>query len=165
MSEYAAKNGGLSVKAKPSFLDQFSLTEPAGLPEHGFDATWRSALLRDLENLLNTRVRFQQNMDNYSELPRSLLTYGLPDFSHLRFEMESHRQVFAEQVKLALLRFEPRLREVEVSVLPVERAFERTLYLRISARLSVNPVDTTLLVETQVHSLDRGVQLRELPYG
>lgn len=151
----------------PSLLDRLmdddQLNASGGAPLG--TAQFRAALLRDLENLLNTRIFHQSDISLYSELSQSLLSYGLPDFSRIQFELEAHRQAFAQQVQETIERFEPRFSSVQVSIVPVKNTYERILYLRIQASLKTFPEPTPLVFESQVRSLDRAVRLREMPYG
>lgn len=156
-----------SAVVAPSLLDRLMDDEHNSPSDSGqfLTAQFRSALLRDLENLLNTRIFHQSDISLYSELGHSLLSYGLPDFSRIQFELEAHRQAFAQQVQETIEHFEPRFAAVQVSIVPVKNTYERILYLRIQASLKTLPEPTPLVFESQVRSLDRAVSVREMPYG
>ncbi|WP_224960680.1 type VI secretion system baseplate subunit TssE [Geomonas subterranea] len=106
------------------------------------------SVLRDLENLFNTRSFRSANprggLAPYvpvpldSHLHRSILSYGSRDFS-----LENPRSHHVQQaIRLEIIRllecFEPRLKDVTVS-LGLEQG-ERALNFRIEALLQVEPV-------------------------
>ena len=68
-----------------SLLDRLIDDSPgqpdSGRLRRGFDLkALRQSVRRDLENLLNSRVQWHTWPDSYTELPQSLLNYGLPHF-------------------------------------------------------------------------------------
>lgn len=122
-------------------------------------------LRRDLEWLLNTRLYRPQHFDSYPELRRSLVAYGLPDFSTVQLGSEEHREEFRAIIQATIERLEPRLRRVQVDISPAGEAHERTLYLRINAVLMIEPDPVPLLFDSRIRGLDRTVQLQELRHG
>lgn len=72
---------------------------------------------RDLENLLNTRSELTPlDVEKYVELRRSVLTYGLPDFSTLNPNSVEDHQKVCEAVADVIARFEPRLKQIAVQL-------------------------------------------------
>lgn len=95
----------------------------------------RAALARDLEALLNTRRA--DNRAGFSSYPRaadSILTFGLPETHGLGLQTPADRMQLAEKLRRAIVRHEPRLRQVQVSVLPT-RDGDHPIRLRIDAEL------------------------------
>ncbi len=74
------------------------------------------SLLRDLENLLNTRRNILEPPEAYGELTRSLYTYGLRDYTaenpNNPMVLQNLRREIAQSVAL----FEPRLKNVVVQI-------------------------------------------------
>lgn len=120
---------------------------------------------RDLEWLLNTRLYHDQSLDAYPELRRSLVTYGLPDFSTVLLGSTEHREAFRATVQSAIERLEPRLSRIAVEISSTGEAHDRTLYLKITAVLLVEPDPVPLLFDSRIQALDRAVRLRELRHG
>ena len=120
---------------------------------------------RDLENLLNTRLYRQHALDNYSELDKSIVNYGLPDFSRVQFDSEDDREQFRWLVQSIITKYEPRFQRVDVEISPTGEGYERTLYLKISAVLMVEPDPVPLIFDSRVRTVDRAVRLRELQHG
>jgi type VI secretion system protein ImpF len=150
----------------PSLLDRLIDESPgsrgsdsAALPEI------KANIRRDLEWLLNTRVMLPAGVRHYPELERSLLNYGLPDFSTVLLGSPEHRDRFRLTVQFAIERLEPRLQQIEVQLSPVGRDHERTLYMKIAAVLLVEPEPVPLLFDSRVNPSDRTVKLRELANG
>lgn len=104
----------------------------------------RDEVRRDLENLLNTRWRCVCWPPKLEELDRSLVNYGLPDFSGVPLNDRSQLASFRSIVEQAISYFEPRLRMLKVSYMPATSSEERSLRFRI---------DGTLVVADEQHSV------------
>lgn len=144
----------------PSVLDRLLDDEPGVSREplrnrlHGLRELERS-VARDLEALLNTR---QETLDElppeFTEVNRSLLTYGLPDFTSFSLVSVDDRNRIRRAVEQAIAAFEPRLERVRVT-LESAREHEKGLRFRIEALLQVEPApepvtfDALLQLDTQ----------------
>ncbi len=104
-------------------------------------------LVRDLENLLNTRRNILAVPDAYSEVQRSLYTYGLSDFTAQNPKSPAVRGELRADIELAVSRFEPRLKDVTVEIVE-ELADERNLVFRISALLVMEPLEELVTFDT-----------------
>ncbi|NOY73163.1 MAG: type VI secretion system baseplate subunit TssE [Gammaproteobacteria bacterium] len=125
----------------------------------------KTNIRRDLENLLNTRMYRQQDITAYAELGQSIVNYGLPDFSRLQFGSQNQRDEFRRLVQSTIRKYEPRFERVDVEINPINEDYERTLYLKISAVLMVEPDPVPLIFDSRVRAVDRAVTLRELKHG
>lgn len=97
----------------------------------------KSAVARDLESLLNTRMSLKQALlSQYPEAERSLVAYGLADFSSLSLRSIHDRDRICGAIRTAIATGEPRLRMVEVRLAP-EPHDERQLRFSIKAWLTV----------------------------
>jgi type VI secretion system protein ImpF len=114
---------GLERTAKPSLLDRLvDLTprEPADLPltqEESIRA-YRNSVLRDLEWLLNTRRTIVEVPDGFPNLEESTFFYGLPDVSSMSADSREVRQGLVRGIERTVQHFEPRLKDVRVSLVP-----------------------------------------------
>lgn len=148
------------AKCLPSLLDRLtecSLYGASSRPWYGISQTME-AVQRDLENLLNTRQTHQGLCEQLPEVQRSLITYGVPDLSMLDASSPHHRTQLARMLEASIRHFEPRLKEVRVEPVEVERGGERSLHFRISGRLSIEPAayvtfDTTLQLSSGQYSV------------
>ena len=127
---------------QPSLLDRLIDPESAGtsiLTGYNADKMYQ-AVLRDLEDLLNTRQIRDMAMESDPELCDSILTYGLPDFVSAESLSPMQRTEIGHAIRKVVERFEPRLREVNVLLLSKdEESIKQRLRFRVSARLNVNP--------------------------
>jgi type VI secretion system lysozyme-like protein len=76
----------------------------------------RASVRREVERLLNTRCAASAGALEGRE--RTVLDYGIPDFSALSPQRAEDRQRLARQITQAITAFEPRLRQVRVTVEP-----------------------------------------------
>jgi type VI secretion system lysozyme-like protein len=87
---------------------------------HELDALSES-VVRELRCLLNTRLPFPAGSSDESS--QTVMNYGLPDFSHLNAASPGDREILARLIERKITAFEPRLRQVRISLEPhpVER--------------------------------------------
>jgi type VI secretion system protein ImpF len=110
------------------------------------------ALRRDLEALLNSRRRNLVFPKGCSELERSVLTYGIPDFSGTTNAMLEDREAFCELLKTIILQHEPRLKRVSVELTGEENPLDRTLRFRIQGLLWADPAPEPVVFDTSLAS-------------
>ncbi len=122
----------------PSLLDRLIGPEPAPRGRFNADPTrfTREAIVRDLQRLLNTRARCVGWPDELKELDTTLLNYGLGDFADRDFATEGDREDLCDAIRKAIDLFEPRLRDVQVEVLPSEDPADRYVRMQITAALA-----------------------------
>jgi len=108
----------------------------------------------DLETLLNTR-QSAEIPEDLKELNNSVAAYGMPDFSTLNAKSAAERFHLINVIEGLIARFEPRLREVAVSLEPagddeLAKALEtdRALRFRIDAHLIVDPSPEPVVFDT-----------------
>ena len=94
----------------------------------------KASVRRELERLLNTRCSIP--LHQLGEEERSVVNYGIPDFSSLSPRNADDHVLIASIVGQTITAFEPRLRQVRVEVGPVSGA-QSSLSLNISAELTV----------------------------
>jgi type VI secretion system protein ImpF len=78
----------------------------------------KTAVLRDVEWLLNTRRIMEPAPAHLTELQDSVYHYGLPDISSQSADSSDIRRTVLRQVSDCLQRFEPRLASVRVTERP-----------------------------------------------
>ncbi len=107
------------------------------------------SIRRDLENLLNSRSSGIQWPNAWNELNTSLFSYGLEDF------MGNVRSQFCENLSVAIQRFEPRFKAIEVKLLASTDDQDRTLRIRIEGLLYVGaapePIIFDSVLEPETH--------------
>lgn len=127
---------------QPSLVDRLIDPDSAGtsiLTGYNAEQLYQ-AVLRDLEALLNTRQIPEPTLLADEELSQSILTYGLPDFVSAESLSSTQRQEIGNAIRQVVERFEPRLKEVKVTLLSKdEESIKQRLRFRVAARLNVNP--------------------------
>ena len=126
-----------------SILDRLIDQEPAGLPAPQVEpsrdlAQIKASVKRDLEWLLNSKQPVFDPPGDLRHVRRSLLTFGLPDFTVASLNSTKDQDVLRRAIEEAVRRFEPRLADVTVR-LEAGREFDRSLRFRIDGMLQVEP--------------------------
>jgi type VI secretion system protein ImpF len=140
---------------QPSILDRLIDPESAGttiLTGYTVEKMY-AAVLRDLEDLLNTVHTARDISAEFPDVRDSVVAYGLPDLASVESISSDQRSAIARTIRKAIERFEPRLRAVKVTLMKDEDATRMALKFRIDARLAVDPApdvafDTILEVGT-----------------
>ena len=126
----------------PSVLDRLIDPESAGSAIMiGYSAEkMYQAVLRDLEDLLNTRRTAGKIPEAMDEVLSSIVAYGLPDISSAEAGSTSARQDIASAIRAVIDRFEPRLQDVSVFLVnPEDDIVRQSVKFRVDARLAADP--------------------------
>ncbi|MET1023456.1 MAG: type VI secretion system baseplate subunit TssE [Pseudoxanthomonas sp.] len=119
----------------------------------------RASVSRDLEHLLNTRSEGARLIpDAFPECRKSLLTFGIPDFSAYSLLSPQDRDRIRRQLEQSIALHEPRLSRVRIS-LEAPAPLERALRFRVDALLALEQdrekvqFDAVLQLSTQVYQV------------
>ena len=152
----------------PSFFDR--LTDPgisANRCRYSLAQT-EAAVLRDLEQLLNTKRPPENYFEGLAAVNASIANFGLADQSHRDGSSSAVREQMAEHIHAVIEAFEPRLTQVQViprNLDEVKREQPKgyrigAAYFRIVATLNVDPTpiegvvfDTMLELATGRHNV------------
>ena len=153
-------------KLRPSVLDRLLDNDPGNAldvdpGQHQKLKELRNSVRRDLENLLNTRLRIIEPDDEFPELKKSLLTYGLPDLATVNIIDKESRKVFVTHLENLLMEFEPRFKTVNVNYLENSNALDRTLRFRIDALLYADPSPEVVIFDSVLEPVSRTVNVEE----
>lgn len=107
----------------------------------------KASLVRDLENLLNTKRHIFMPPSGYRELNNSLFVYGLHDFTSLNPRSPSVKQRIRQDIEKTIARFEPRLRNLTVQ-LETPTQNDRNFRFRITGVLVVEPIREPVSFDT-----------------
>lgn len=107
----------------------------------------RQALIRDLENLFNTRQTFEVPEEGFPEVISSVYGYGLRDFSSENPKSPFVRRRLRQEIEETIARFEPRLKNVTVRLDDPDEAY-RTFSFRITGILEVEPISEPVVFDT-----------------
>src|SRR5438876_6804618 len=117
---------------QPSILDRLIDPESAGTRDHTGYTTDQmyTAVMRDLEHLLNTVHTVNDIPAEFAEVRDSLVGYGLPDLASVEAISSEQRSGIGRIIRQAIERFEPRLRRVKVTLLPQDAELLMSLKFR-----------------------------------
>jgi type VI secretion system protein ImpF len=136
---------GSRQQLMPTILDRLVDPEMVGAgAQWGYTISQMiDAVRRDVEELLNTRQSHQGLPDEFVETHRSILAYGLPDFSSMNVHKSKRIEEMGEMIESIIGLFEPRLRNIRA--IPVAAADgkqskeEARVRFNIEATLFVDP--------------------------
>lgn len=157
-------------KLRPSILDRLIDNDPGNIVEKDPDQhqklkQLRDSVRRDLENLLNTRFRMLEPPDEYTELQKSLLNYGLPDLATVNISDSMKRKEFIEHLETILIEFEPRFKTVKVNYMENSDSLDRSLRFRIDATLYADPSPEIVVFDSILEPVTRTVNVEEAGHG
>jgi len=157
-------------KLRPSIMDRLMDDEPHNQAEndpgqHQLLSQLRDSVRRDLENLLNTRYCIIMPPEEYVELDKSLLNYGLPDLATVNIIDTKKREIFTRKLENTLAEFEPRFKSVKVSYVDNKDHTDRTLRFRIDAEIYAEPLPEVVVFDSILESITRTVSVKEISHG
>jgi len=144
-------------RLQPSLLDRLTDNEPHQQKESRERRVLsleklRQCVLRDLGWLLNTGNLHQaQALDEYPEVSRSVLNYGVPDLSGQSLSSADVPRL-ERAVRQAILDFEPRILRQTVRVrarVSAEVMSHNTLSFEIEGTLWAQPIPVRLFLKTE----------------
>jgi type VI secretion system protein ImpF len=107
----------------------------------------KALVIRDLENLLNTKSIVIPPARAYKELNKSLYVYGLKDFTAQNPKNPSMRLQLREEIKTKIALFEPRLKNVNIGIdAPAEG--DLTVRFKITGLLILDPIAEPIAFDT-----------------
>lgn len=143
----------------PSLLDRLIIkhagTAAEGLRQNRYTLSQlKNALRRDLEDLLNTYQRALATPADLKALARSVFDYGIPDLTDVDLSSERQIETFRGRLEGAILQFDPRFRQVKVTVEPRDPA-DHVLRFRIDAVVFVYPAEEEIVLHSYLEPATR----------
>ena len=140
-----------NLNPQSSILDRLLDHDPGGIGEPVQKRLSvreiKDAVIRDLENLLNTRRQILVPSPEYHEVHNSLYMYGLQDFTMKNPASTMVKQKLRQVIERTISRFEPRLKNVTVQIEAAGQN-ERDLRFRITAILVIEPITEPVIFDT-----------------
>lgn len=110
----------------------------------------RASVARDIETLLNTRRELLFDVpQEMEEVRKSILLFGLPDFTSYSLLNPQDRKTLRRAVEESLVTFEPRLKSVRVT-LETREKYDTTLRFRIDALLRTDPAPEPITLDASL---------------
>ena len=147
----------LERTVQPSVLDRLTDEDPRSSadPRVSYMESLRQfkvGVQRDLEWLLNTRRTPTAAPVELTELSRSVYNYGVPDITSLSSDSPQARAQLLRDVEATLVTFEPRLTNVQISMVEQEgEAHRRELRFVVEATLRLDPTPEQVVFDTVLH--------------
>jgi len=160
-------------RLQPCLLDRLIDDEPAARQESRERRVislrrLREGVLRDLVWLLNTsRHPPEDNLEEFGEVFRSVINYGIPDLCGLTASSVKPQEVERQMVQ-AIQTFEPRIMPGTLSIEAVTSPNSmgaNAVSFEIRGELWAQPVPDQLYVRTDVDLETGQCQLRDRPNG
>ncbi len=154
-------------KLRPSILERLQDHNPGenfdgNTDQHQGREDLKNSIRRDLENLLNTRVRIVEPGDEYPELRLSILNYGFPDLATVNIADQSKKLQLIDHLETLLITFEPRFKSVAVSFRENKTdSVNRSLKFRIDAELYADPLPEVVVFDSELEPSMRRVNVTE----
>ena len=144
----------------PSVFDRLIDEEPYNSREAPRSQTQtmreiRESVMRDLENLLNTRWRCKSWPPQLKVLDTSLINYGIPDFSSIDLSSDMDRNSLREAIEVAIRTYETRFVSVAVEVPKRRQAGDRSLHFIIRAELHATPAPEPIVFDSKLEPSDQ----------
>lgn len=140
------------IRVTPSVLDRLIDLEPRNSNEAPKSRSrsveeLKQAVRRDIEWLLNSRSQYNESDEISGEIQKSVVGYGLPDFTGLSIRNRHEVDALKESVVNAIKFFEPRFLDAKLVVDPVENN-DREIRFRIEAFLNIEPTPEPVTFDT-----------------
>ena len=140
------------IRITPSVLDRLLDFEPKESKEAPKSRSkslreLKLSVRRDLEWLLNTRCYPQDVDEGLEEVLKSVVFFGLPDFTGVSAKSHIEQKRLSQAVETAIRNFEPRFIDLKVTLEPINN-IDRLLKFRIEARLDIDPVPEPIVFDT-----------------
>ena len=140
------------IRITPSVLDRLLDFEPKESKEAPKSRSkslreLKLSVRRDLEWLLNTRCYPQDVDPGLEEALKSVVFFGLPDFTGVSAKSHIEQKRLSQAVETAIKNYEPRFIDLKVTLEPIDN-IDRLLKFRIEARLDIDPVPEPIVFDT-----------------
>ncbi len=121
---------------------------------------FRDGLRRDLEDLLNTEWRVTGWSEDLTELDSSLLNYGIMSLATINLSTEQRRAQVVKEIGDIIRRWEPRLKDMRVSLLPNIDSGDRSLRMRIDAEVIIDASPEAMVFDTVIDPVANSIVLK-----
>jgi type VI secretion system protein ImpF len=149
----------------PSVLDRLidddpDITRDPPRNRHQILSKLKQSVRDDLENLLNTRRRILPVPPEFTDLERSLVSYGVPDAAGAGFGSPEGRERFRAELEAVIVRWEPRFKNVHVVLIDPTQELERTVHFRIEALLLADPAPEPVVFDSALEPATGNIEVR-----
>lgn len=111
----------------------------------------KKSVIRDIENLLNSKRNITPVPNACPEVKQSVFTYGLKDYSADSPNSAFFRTTLLKDIRNTLTQFEPRLKNTVITF-ETTSGKVRTINFRISGILVVDPIKEAVVFDTNFNA-------------
>jgi len=122
----------------------------------------RESVRRDMEYLLNTRQRCNEDLSQWELLEFSVLNYGIPDSTGINIGSDDAKEEFARLIEKIIMKYEPRFKTVSITVSGDSNDIDRTFRFRIDALLKVEPAVKPVVFDSSLEPVTRNFHIRDV---
>lgn len=125
----------------PSVLDRLIDPDAAWMgSQRGYSPRQMiESVRRDLEDLLNTHEADSGIPEEFTEVRSSIVAFGLPDMPSITVRTHGDPRAIRHLITEIITRFEPRLRDLKVSVVETGKDDKREVRFQVEGRVNVDP--------------------------
>ncbi|HZW29685.1 MAG TPA: type VI secretion system baseplate subunit TssE [Isosphaeraceae bacterium] len=120
----------------------------------------KQSVRRDLENLLNTRIRCVPTAPELKHLKKSLVNYGIPDMTGASPVSPKDREEFRKTIETVLRQYETRLKKLRVKLIDTPQAIDRTIRFHIDAMLQAEPAPEPIAFDSTLRLADGSFEVK-----
>jgi type VI secretion system protein ImpF len=144
---------GMTLRGKSAGSSLLNRLCYAGMPFHASESrgSLRAEIARSLEDLLNTRRGELLVPPEFREVSSSILNFGLPDFTLYNLRHPSDQIRLRTEIEKAVQTFEPRLRNVLVTVEEWDEVRPVLRFMLTATLAGRDGERNSLLLETELH--------------
>ncbi|MEM1141390.1 MAG: type VI secretion system baseplate subunit TssE [Pseudomonadota bacterium] len=151
---------------RPSLLDRLLHDERLDVEHRYYSMNeLRESVQTDLQHLLNTRVRFISPDIDKDDAQDTILNYGLVDITSQTLVSEQGRREFADWIERTIRRFEPRFKNVKVTVGDRTARSNRTplggFVFRVNAVLYADPAPENVSFDSRIDPGNQTITVKE----
>jgi type VI secretion system protein ImpF len=121
----------------------------------------RESVRRDLEILFNTRPRHLPIDPALDQLKQSIITFGLAELQGKHVSTPAQQKQLETYLQTLIGRFEPRFRDLSVTLMPNADALDRIMRFTIQAVLEADGSSEALVYDTVVDPVTGALIIRE----
>ena len=163
-SAYAARDAKVKVDLRNEHGERLISGRRASGRTPISEPVLRKEVARDLEALMNTvALESTEDLADFEHVQKSILNYGFPDIAHRSID-EISVDDLAEEIRVALMRYEPRLHRdsIRASRDGTVRAEELKLRFLVHADLCCDPMNIPVEFVADVDLESGGIQVNRL---
>lgn len=158
-------SGESQQSLKPTVLDRLLDDEPdvsQDPPQSRFERQriTRANLMRDVESLLNARMRCADLPAELTEVHQTIVDYGIPDVTSFDLRTRRGQREFYQRLEKAIAAFEPRLTNVRVEPIANSDSTDSTVRFKIHAAIRHDKDAPPLVFDSRMDALG-AVQLQD----